>query len=623
MKKTAGIILISLLLGGCSSYKISKVDFWQYQTTYTIQTGSIDSANKYVWTLQSDDTTYLGFKLPGRITNIYVKEWDFVKKWQLLATLDWTEVKTQYASANQILSSLRQMYKNTKKMFDAQIQSMKAKVEQAKAAMEWFKSWVADTKNITKEQLLTAEKQVQQAKVWLETAKTNLEHTKQVLYQTEENLYSNAKNAIANAKILENNFLIFVDKLFGISDKYKNTNLMIFPYLSAKDTSLKEEIKNNWVDINSSYQKYAKSTEKLLVDIKNSSDVVADEDLKQRIYDNLQKSKEILVKSRKLADLVVSALDNSIASSVFPQSMINQYKQQAVSYQQNIEKALLTAQWSYLLGVKGSIQAIDDFKKQKAMKLDLLQKQYELAKTRYETAQQTYKQYQAMSEWKLDEVNTKYEVAKRQYEEALKWLAALEKQESVQLSQIKSQINQVKWNKNLAAVNLGNIKLYAPYDGVITKKMADIWQVVWAWTPVFIIANPKNLKWVFYVPVEEVKNIKVWQKVYIEWLSQVITGYISLIYPSADMLSKKIPVEVKFSKVPSNWKLGMFITGYPVNHTIYGLVIPQSFIRYEYWKPYTYVKQQNKFEKKYLKLWECDNDYCIVLSWLKLWDIVK
>jgi glutathionylspermidine synthase len=42
-------------------------------------------------------------------------------------------VKTQFASAKQMLNSLWQMYKNTEKMFDAQIKSMEAKVAQAKA----------------------------------------------------------------------------------------------------------------------------------------------------------------------------------------------------------------------------------------------------------------------------------------------------------------------------------------------------------------------------------------------------------------------------------------------------------------------------------------------------------
>jgi len=118
-----------------------------------------------------------------------------------------------------------------------------------------------------------------------------------------------------------------------------------------------------------------------------------------------------------------------------------------------------------------------------------------------------------MWKWNVDSVNTRYEVAKQQYEQALKWLQALKEQKQVQLSQIKSQIDQVNWNKNLAAVNLWNIKLYSPYNGVITKKIWNIWEVVWPWIPVLKIANYKKLKWVFFMPLEEIQHIKIWNKI--------------------------------------------------------------------------------------------------------------
>ena len=583
-----------VLLAGCGANNIKPVSIDDYEKTYQVKTWAIQSNNKYVWVLQSDETTYLGFKLPGRVTNLYVKEGDFVKKWQLLATLDGNEVKTQYSSAKQMLASLWAMYNNTKKMFDAQIKSMEAKVAQAKAGMEWLKTWLGDTQKITKEQLATAEKQVKQAEIGLQTAKTNLEHTKQVLRQKEQDIYSNSKNALAQSRILLENFIIFVDQLFGISDRNKHSNDAFETYLSAKNTALKEEIKTDWRKLNAKYENWKKETDQLLVDIKNSDSVIDDEKLKQRIYEKLKQTRDLLVLSRWLAAKVFNAIDSSVSWPTFPQSMINQYKQQATTFQNNIEKTLLTAQWNFLLWVKGSIQNIENFKKQSSMQLDLLQKQYDLAKARYETAKQTYEQYKAMSEWKINEVNTKYKVAKKQYEEALKWLQALKEQKQTQLAQIKAQIDQVKWNKNLAAVNLWNIKLYAPYDGVITQKMVNVWQVVGAWTPVYVIANPNKLKWVFYVPVEEIKNIKVGQKVYISALGSTITGEVSLIYPSADMFSKKVPVEVRFSNTPKDWVLGMYITGYPINEKVTWLLIPHEFIHYEYWKAYVYLSLEEK-----------------------------
>jgi hypothetical protein len=136
----------------------------------------------------------------------------------------------------------------------------------------------------------------------------------------------------------------------------------------------------------------------LIEDVKNSPDVTADENLKQRIYDQLKKTETLFVSLRSLADDVYRLVDSSVSSPTFPEQMINQYKHQATTFQNMIEQTLLTAQGNYLLGIKGSIQAIENFKKESKMQLDLLQKQYEMAKKQYETAKQTYKQYLAMSE---------------------------------------------------------------------------------------------------------------------------------------------------------------------------------------------------------------------------------
>ena len=615
-----GLVFVSW----CGKKTTENVSIDTYEKTYVVRTWFIISNNKYVWTLVSEDNTYLWFKLPWRIVNLFVKEWDYVKKWQLLWVLDWSEVKTQYSSTKEILAALQQMYENTKAMFDAQIKSMEHKVEQAKTAMQWYEKAVKDTQSITKEQLETAKKHVEQAKVWMETAKTNLEHTKTILEQKEKDIYSNSKNALAQAKIVATNFIDFVDRIFGISDKNKHANDAFEVYLSAKNTALKEKIESEWRKVNAEYLSWKKEVDWLIEDIKKSSNITKDEKLKQRVYDMLQKSEKLFVSLRWLADDVYKAIDSSVSSPTFPQTMIDNLKQQTVNFQNMIEKTLLTAEWNFLLGIKGSIQAIDNFRKESKAKLDLLQKQYELAKKQYETAKQTYNQYLAMAQWKKDEVTTKYEVAKKQYEEALKWLQALKKQRDTQLASIMAKIKEVKAHKNLASVNLSNIRLYAPYDGVITKKLADIWQVVWAWTPVFVIANPNKVKGVFYVPVEEVKNIKIWQKVIISWLWEFTTWYISVINPAADLVSKKIQVEVKIKKVPNDWKLWMFITGYPSNDKFYGLLVPQSFIRYEYGKPYVFRRVwKDKYEKVFIKLWKCDNDFCIVEKWLNKWDVIK
>jgi len=80
----------------------------------------------------------------------------------------------------------------------------------------------------------------------LQTAKLNLENAKNSLNQKEIDIYNNSKNAITNANILATNMLDFLDNLFGITpaNRYKKENYD--SYLSAKNTSLKNEIETEF-----------------------------------------------------------------------------------------------------------------------------------------------------------------------------------------------------------------------------------------------------------------------------------------------------------------------------------------------------------------------------------------
>ncbi len=621
MKKIAFfLIVVSLFVSWCST-KTQKADYSQVENSVVVKTWEVSISTKYVWTVSSDKQTFLWFKLPGRIKAIYVQEWDFVKAGELLAVLDWSEVKTQYSSAKQMLDALWTVYKSTEQMFDAQINAMKYKVEQAKTAMKWFKTWLFDTKKITQEQLKTAEKQVKQAEIGLQTAETNLNHTKQILSQKEKDIYNNSKNALSQFDILMKNFLIFVDKIIWASDENRNENNAFEQYLWAKNTSLREKLKNDWIKIDSKYKKFKPQIDSILNDIDINN--LTEQD-KQKIYNSLKEAYDILVSARKLGKDFYQLLDDTVAWSTLPLQTLNQWKQQTVQFQNQIEAVILSVQWEYVLWVKWSIQAIENFQKESKAKLDLLQKQYDLAKTQYETAKQTYNQYLAMSQWKVNEVSTKYEVAKKQYEEALKWLQALEKQKQAQLSQIMSQIQQVKWNKNLAAVNLWNINLYAPYDGVVLEKMADIGQVVGAWTPIFKFASPSDIKFVFYVPSEKLESYKIWDNIKIKVYDKVLTGYITKIDSEIDPFSKKVKIEAKLNNSVKdiNFKLNMYVDIYPLDNTLKWLIIPYDKIKYKYWKPYVFVRNWTGYIMKYIDVKKCDDFNCLVEG-LKVWDIVR
>ena len=83
------------------------------------------------------------------------------------------------------------------------------------------------------------------------------------------------------------------------------------------------------------------------------------------------------------------------------------------------------------------------------------------------------------------------------------------------LKQIDAQIAQVKAWKNDASVMIENGKIYSPISWVVIKKLAEVWQVVWAWTPIYVVATDNDIKVVVWVDDETKSKINVWEDFYI------------------------------------------------------------------------------------------------------------
>ena len=162
--------------------------------------------------------------------------WNKVKKGELIATLDWTEAKVNYSTANNIINSLYDFKKQTWLSFDAQINSLKAKIEQAKIWIEGVSTGLEDTKNITSSQLETSKSIIEQSKLWLETAEKKLEETKKTLETKKKNILNWWKTAITQNFILSTNIIDFIDKTLWITTKNKRFNDKFENYLWKKDS---------------------------------------------------------------------------------------------------------------------------------------------------------------------------------------------------------------------------------------------------------------------------------------------------------------------------------------------------------------------------------------------------
>lgn len=103
----------------------------------------------------------------------------------------------------------------------------------------------------------------------------------------------------------------------------------------------------------------------------------------------------------------------------------------------------------------------------------------------------------------------------KQVEDSHKRLSVLNENNSlpeVKWIEAQTSLQNAQYMVNIAKDNLDNSNLYAPFDGVIAKRIAENGTNVIPGTPVFNLINIEKVKVKVPIPENEISNIKIGQK---------------------------------------------------------------------------------------------------------------
>jgi hypothetical protein len=325
-------------------------------------------------------------------------------------------------------------------------------------------------------------------------------------------------------------------------------------------------------------------------------------------------------------------LENSIESSSFSYSQINQYKSTISEFQSKNEQVILFVSWNYMLWLKWSLDNIDTIQREKKSSLDLLEKQIENSEKQIDILKKSLETYKSQSSWSVNQASTWLEQAKKQKEivenqiiEANAWLEALIEKKNASLSEIDTQISQARASQNNAWAMIQNTKIYSNISWVITKKMFDVWEVVWAWIPILYVSDSKDIKIELSISQDLADNLKIWDiaKVKIEWLNDLFNFEVFKIYPSKDELTKKVKIELFYTNIDNKIKLWSYSKVYfDLNKWNTGTIIPNTAIISKYMIPWVYVLS-NEWVVSFKKIQIISqNDDISQVTWLNVWDVV-
>ncbi len=447
------IFLLSVwLLWGCSNIpqEITKQDFFvdtmrlwsKDQQSFLIKPGKI------VW---SQDIT-VSAQANGRISNILVKEWDYLLGWKQAILLADTiaNYSLQVQSAKNWLDRAILTYEQNKNLLDQQLQQTKIAYEQAK------NSYTVTSK--------VAENSLKKADIDIRNADNNIWNLQLQLNIEKTN----------NINIIDN-VLYQADTIFGVSDKYKHMNDSFEIYLWAKDSSKKNALETFILKMYKTKEnvELIKTNDLSEEDIYNAVNIIA------TAYSELN----------VLLDTAVLVLQNSVASVALSQASIDWYIS-SFNVQKNTLQSLNNAFTAYRKQIESSLWVLGSW---------FVDNTKETIEISYESTVTNIQNSVFNAEVWLKNAKLALETLESNYDTQLGLL-----NNAIESARIWYMSSMTQYNK---------LSVRAPIAWTIWNILVDKWQEVSMGMPLFSISNNDSQLIEIYVSFDEYKYINVEQPV--------------------------------------------------------------------------------------------------------------
>ena len=637
MKKIIScIIIFSFLFTSCSNNKeeiVAQKIEKKSVITQEILADYFTEQIKLIWKVSPLAETQVSAMANWVIRYINTEVGKRVNKWQVLAWIDlnssiyWTSfvnADTMYNNSLEILNSTESSIKNDLDLASIQLENARIVKENtydttdysyqiAKIQLENINDLNENTKDVSDTSLDLAKKSKETAEINLVNFEKNYIETIKSFETKKQNLNNTIDTNIISSISGIDSAITYVDTILWVSNLNKNYNDAYEIYLWVKNTSTKLRAENDWIKVKDKFDNF------------NDSELNIDEKL-QKIIDLTD---ELVL----VYDDMVKLLENSITSSSFNENSLN-----------NIKLNIKTNQW-IVLWIKSSLVNLLNTKRD----LDVA---ISSTTTSLDTNKISLEQAISISETNLlntinsinlnkDNVSGNKKLLKKQLENTvisikftrdnasntLKLAKAnfdsIQSKLKIQKMQARSAVDQAKWWKDLAWIQLNNTLITAPFAWVIISRNIEVWTLVWIWTPTFTVWDDSILKIKLDISSDNISDIKLGEKAEIIKWNKTFSWVVTLISPSADLVTKMFKMEVSFNK-KADW-INMWdfvdIVINKINWKEKMLLAPLSSIMSLWqWDYSLFVVEDWKARLRQVKIGSQNSSQIQILSWIKKWE---
>ena len=505
MKKILTLLILSFLLYSCGETEDSNDISWNIvdcNSPFTVW--KIDKSSlKLKWVVINDDLKVVSSPMAWVVKTLNCDAWKKVYPNTLIAEVnpDFNNPNTvnlsiqKWSLVNQKIN-LESIRSSTLSSFENQISNLREQVIINEKNIELTKKSSTLSKN-------DLEKQIESLKNTLDTLESNLELAIRAKSEALDKVDISRASLFTSMNSISWDNLLKIDEIFWITDDNKRLNDKYEDYLSVKNSTLWNNVKIEFVKLNS-----------LFDNINNLSN--------EEISDFLWGLVSLNETSR-------DAVKESIANVYFPQTQIDSLYSMFLNYSINL--AEIKNNWDSLDNSKSSI--ITNYDTQ----ISSLQNQIDTSKTSLDNLKTN----------KLDSVDVWLDLQLSNLDSGLKTLNSnLENLLSTKDTQILSLDNQIlQLNQSIDSLNtnLSARNIYAWVSWTIKQKMSSVWNNVWTNMALCqILPDTKSTKIKIYSPVE----LEMWDKLVFEFNNELYEIQIENVLVYKDQITQNYIYESNY-----------------------------------------------------------------------------
>lgn len=609
---------------------------------YTVKLWNIKTEVKVTSTAKLANEQNLSFWQEWKITKVYVKVWDEVKAWAVLAELSMDDYKNAVQTAQLELENARlgltKLLNNDTSLREAQLNSQineskstyDVEVDQEKVLREQLNTILKQKKDQL-EQLVrdykTSAKNLEIAKSWLDvTSKIETEQTQNTITarnQTIDTIVSSLNTTLWDVETIVES----VDRIYWVSTQFKDDNNSYENYLWVKNVSTKYETESyvlKWYDLINKYRDEFKKINSEMTD----SEIYT-------LIQNYYKDTAILV---TLCDKALDSIDQSVESIwSLTSTMISNFKTivtwsrvSALSLRSQLEtfstsiNSLLSSSWQTDKLQLSIEQKNLDYEKQQ----NLLQKQSEdilsLAKD-IENLEKDNENQLNRKKAQISSLLEKIDVLQKELKDLQDW------PDEYDIKQQENLIWQAKLRLERTIDQKDNYQIIAEFNWRIrTIDIVEWEQYKLDDRKYIVVENPNLIELELQVSQIDIVKIKENDPVVVTfdaYPNQPIVAKVNSrnvnpepnqrggVYYKATILIEKQELEILA------WMSALVTV--TTNKADNVLLIPSLALIQEWTKKYVYLKDWEEYKIHEIKTWIVNNFQAEVTEWLKEWDVIK